>query len=73
MNRNLVHEYQARQAALREAEDHAFLALEAEHASELARIEAKADANTAAIAARFDELTGRIAALEKKLAEVQGA
>jgi hypothetical protein len=64
MNRNLVHEYQAQQAALREAEDHAFLALEAEHASELARIEAKADANTALF-------TKEIAALKAENAELR--
>jgi hypothetical protein len=53
MNRELVHEYQTAQAALREAEDNAFLALEAEHAAELARIEAEAKAAIAALTARI--------------------
>jgi hypothetical protein len=62
MNRELVHEYQTAQAALREAEDKAFIALEAEHAAELARIEAKFDASTVQLRA---QLTAALAEIEK--------
>lgn len=64
MNRNLVNDFIAADAALHDASARAFLALEAEHAAELARIEAKADAAIAAV-------LERVAALETKLAEAQ--
>lgn len=69
MNRNLVNDFIAADAKLHEASASAFMALEAEHAAELARIEAKADANTALITAEIAALKAEIATLKKQVEE----